>query len=121
MHFGTMIKVPRWLVSRSMRFDSWADMISDGGLLAGFPRGELKLLTHDIGLRWQDLRKSSRSPNGGRDAVRENFGMKIPPTAVVRDNDQVAIGVLHELDRMRECACKALAIVCCDDVVAAEC
>jgi LacI family transcriptional regulator len=46
--------------------------------------------------------------------------MKPRPTAVVCYNDQVAIGVLHELDRMGKRAGKALAVVGCDNVVAAE-
>ncbi|CAD6561562.1 Maltose regulon regulatory protein MalI [Paraburkholderia hiiakae] len=40
------------------------------------------------------------TPEGGRNAVRAIFDMKPRPTAVVCYNDQVAIGVLHELDRM---------------------
>jgi LacI family transcriptional regulator len=39
---------------------------------------------------------------------------------VVCYNDQVAFGVLHELDRMGKRAGKALAVVGCDNVVAAE-
>ena len=60
------------------------------------------------------------TPNGGRDAVRTIFGMTPRPTAVVCYNDQVAFGVLHELDRMGKRAGKALAVVGCDNVVAAE-
>jgi LacI family transcriptional regulator len=60
------------------------------------------------------------TPHGGRDAVRAIFNMKPRPTAVVCYNDQVAIGVLHELDRMGERAGEALAVVGCDDIVAAE-
>jgi LacI family transcriptional regulator len=60
------------------------------------------------------------TPNGGRDAVRAIFGMSPRPTAVVCYNDQVAFGVLHELDRMGKRAGKALAVVGCDNVMAAE-
>ncbi|CAB3809050.1 LacI family DNA-binding transcriptional regulator [Paraburkholderia caffeinilytica] len=60
------------------------------------------------------------TPEGGRKAVRAIFEMKPRPTAVVCYNDQVAIGVLHELDRMGKRAGKALAVVGCDNVVAAE-
>jgi LacI family transcriptional regulator len=60
------------------------------------------------------------TPEGGRNAVRAIFDMKPRPTAVVCYNDQVAIGVLHELDRMGKRAGKALAVVGCDNVVAAE-
>jgi LacI family transcriptional regulator len=60
------------------------------------------------------------TPHGGRDAVREIFEMKPRPTAVVCYNDQVAIGVLHELDRRGKRAGKALAVVGCDNIVAAE-
>jgi LacI family transcriptional regulator len=60
------------------------------------------------------------TPQGGRNAVRAIFEMKPRPTAVVCYNDQVAIGVLHELDRMGKRAGKALAVVGCDNVVAAE-
>lgn len=60
------------------------------------------------------------TPEGGRKAVRSIFEMKPRPTAVVCYNDQVAIGVLHELDRMGKRAGKALAVVGCDNVVAAE-
>ncbi|TDG23426.1 LacI family transcriptional regulator [Paraburkholderia silviterrae] len=60
------------------------------------------------------------TPNGGRDAVRAIFDMKPRPTAVVCYNDQVAFGVLHELDRMGKRAGKALAVVGCDNVVASE-
>jgi LacI family transcriptional regulator len=60
------------------------------------------------------------TPEGGRKAVRAIFGMKPRPTAVVCYNDQVAFGVLHELDRMGKRAGKALAVVGCDNVVAAE-
>ena len=60
------------------------------------------------------------TPKGGRDAVRAIFDMNPRPTAVVCYDDQVAIGVLHELDRMGKRAGKALAVVGCDNVVAAE-
>ena len=60
------------------------------------------------------------TPEGGRKAVQAIFAMRPHPTAVVCYNDQVAIGVLHELDRMGKRAGKALAVVGCDDVVAAE-
>jgi LacI family transcriptional regulator len=60
------------------------------------------------------------SPEGGRQAVRSIFDMRPRPTAVVCYNDQVAFGVLHELDRMGKRAGKALAVVGCDNVVAAE-
>jgi LacI family transcriptional regulator len=60
------------------------------------------------------------TPKGGRDAVRAIFDMKPRPTAVLCYNDQVAVGVLHELDRMGKRAGKALAVVGCDNVVAAE-
>jgi LacI family transcriptional regulator len=60
------------------------------------------------------------TPEGGRNAVRVIFEMKPRPTAVVCYNDQVAIGVLHELDRMGKRAGKALAVVGCDNVIAAE-
>lgn len=49
-----------------------------------------------------------------------DWEMKPRPTAVVCYNDQVAVGVLHELDRMGKRAGKALAVVGCDNVVAAE-
>ncbi|MGF6598554.1 LacI family transcriptional regulator [Paraburkholderia sp. GAS448] len=60
------------------------------------------------------------TPEGGRKAVRSIFEMRPRPTAVVCYNDQVAFGVLHELDRMGKRAGKALAVVGCDNVVAAE-
>ncbi|RFU44420.1 LacI family DNA-binding transcriptional regulator [Paraburkholderia sp. DHOC27] len=60
------------------------------------------------------------TPNGGRNALRAIWEMKPRPTAVVCYNDQVAVGVLHELDRMGKRAGKALAVVGCDNVVAAE-
>jgi LacI family transcriptional regulator len=60
------------------------------------------------------------NPEGGRKAVRSIFDMRPRPTAVVCYNDQVAFGVLHELDRMGKRAGKALAVVGCDNVVAAE-
>ena len=60
------------------------------------------------------------TPESGRQAVRDIFAMKPRPTAVVCYNDQVAFGVLHELDRMGKRAGKALAVVDCDNVVAAE-
>jgi LacI family transcriptional regulator len=60
------------------------------------------------------------TPEGGCRAVRAIFDMKPRPTAVVCYNDQVAFGVLHELDRMGKRAGKALAVVGCDNVVAAE-
>ena len=60
------------------------------------------------------------TPEGGRKAVRSIFDMRPRPTAVVCYNDQVAFGVLHELDRMGKRAGKALAVVGCDNVVAAE-
>lgn len=60
------------------------------------------------------------TPEGGRQAVRAIFDMKPRPTAVICYNDQVAFGVLHELDRMGKRAGKALAVVGCDNVVAAE-
>lgn len=60
------------------------------------------------------------SPHGGREAVRSVFAMKPRPTAVVCYNDQVAIGVLHELDTMGKRAGKALAVAGCDNIVAAE-
>ena len=60
------------------------------------------------------------SPQGGRAAVRALFEMKPRPTAVVCYNDQVAIGVLHQLDTMGKRAGKALAVVGCDNIVAAE-
>lgn len=60
------------------------------------------------------------TPEGGRKAVRAIFDMKSRPTAAVCYNDQVAIGVLHELDRMGKRARKALAVVGCDNVIAAE-
>ncbi|KAA0999335.1 LacI family DNA-binding transcriptional regulator [Paraburkholderia panacisoli] len=60
------------------------------------------------------------TPKGGRDAVRAIFDMKPRPTAVLCYNDQVAVGVLHELDRMGKRAGKALAVVGCDNVIAAE-
>lgn len=46
--------------------------------------------------------------------------MKPRPTGVVCYNDQVAIGVLHELDRMGKRAGNALAVVGCDNVVPSE-
>jgi LacI family transcriptional regulator, galactose operon repressor len=60
------------------------------------------------------------TPEGGRKAVRAIFEMRPRPTAVVCYNDQVVVGVLHELDRMGKRAGKALAVVGCDNVVAAE-
>jgi LacI family transcriptional regulator len=60
------------------------------------------------------------TPEGGRKAVRSIFELRPRPTAVVCYNDQVAFGVLHELDRMGKRAGKALAVVGCDNVVAAE-
>ncbi|RQR27752.1 LacI family DNA-binding transcriptional regulator [Burkholderia sp. Bp9143] len=60
------------------------------------------------------------TPEGGRKAVQAIFAMHPRPTAVVCYNDQVAIGVLHELDRMGKRAGKALAVVGCDNVIAAE-
>lgn len=60
------------------------------------------------------------TPRGGQTAVRAIFEMKPRPTAVVCYNDQVAVGALHELDRMGKRAGKALAVVGCDNVVAAE-
>jgi LacI family transcriptional regulator len=60
------------------------------------------------------------TPNGGRDALRAIWRMDSRPTAVVCYNDQVAFGVLHELDRMGKRAGKDLAVVGCDNVVASE-
>ena len=60
------------------------------------------------------------TPEGGRRAVRAIFETSPMPTAVVCYNDQVAIGVLHELDRMGRRAGKDLAVVGCDNIVAAE-
>jgi LacI family transcriptional regulator len=60
------------------------------------------------------------TPEGGRKAVQAIFAMRPRPSAVVCYNDQVAFGVLHELDRMGKRAGKALAVVGCDNVVAAE-
>ncbi len=60
------------------------------------------------------------TPNGGREAVRTLYAMKQRPTAVVCYNDQVAIGVLHELDTMGKRAGQALAVVGCDNIMAAE-
>lgn len=60
------------------------------------------------------------TPNGGRNALRAIWEMKPRPTAAVCYNDQVAVGVLHELDRMGKRAGKALAVVGCDNVVSAE-
>lgn len=60
------------------------------------------------------------TPEGGRDAVRAIFAMRPRPTAVLCYNDQVAFGVLHELDRMGKRAGRDLAVVGCDNVVAAE-
>lgn len=60
------------------------------------------------------------TPEGGRQAVRAIFDLAFPPTAVVCYNDQVAFGVLRELDRMGKRAGKALAVVGCDNVVASE-
>ncbi|SAK46957.1 ribose operon repressor [Caballeronia pedi] len=60
------------------------------------------------------------TPQGGQKAVRAIFEMAIRPTAVLCYNDQVAIGVLHELDRMGKRAGKDLAVVGCDNIVAAE-
>jgi LacI family transcriptional regulator len=60
------------------------------------------------------------TPQGGQKAVRAIFDMALRPTAVLCYNDQVAIGVLHELDRMGKRAGKDLAVVGCDNIVAAE-
>lgn len=63
---------------------------------------------------------SELTPDGGRSAVEAIFAMRPRPTAVVCYNDQVAFGVLHELDRMGKRAGKALAVVGCDNVIASE-
>jgi LacI family transcriptional regulator len=60
------------------------------------------------------------TPAGGREAVRQLFAMKPRPTAAVCYNDQVAFGVLHELDNMGKRAGRDLAVVGCDNVIASE-
>lgn len=75
---------------------------------------------HGLGVADNWIIDVELSPEGGRQAVRAIFDMRPRPTAVVCYNDQVAFGVLHELDRMGKRAGKALAVVGCDNVVAAE-
>jgi LacI family transcriptional regulator len=75
---------------------------------------------HDLSVSDEWIIDVELTPKGGRDAVRAIFDMKPRPTAVVCYNDQVAFGVLHELDRMGKRAGQALAVVGCDNVVAAE-
>ncbi|KVF24197.1 LacI family DNA-binding transcriptional regulator [Burkholderia vietnamiensis] len=75
---------------------------------------------HGLPVRDEWLIDVDLTPHGGRNAVRAIFKMKPRPTAVVCYNDQVAVGVLHELDHMGKRAGKALAVVGCDDVVPAE-